>query len=199
LSPANKPRTGTAVRLGGVLFRHRGWLPVPFLTALVALADANAGTVLTGMALAVPFELLRGWAARSIGPASRTRGSQPGPLALAGPYRYSRNPLYVANIGLFCAFAVAAGSWYAWVLPVLLLVHYTLIVRWEESRLQEVHGEPYRALQGRVPRWFGPAGGPAPDATPHASWSAALRAERGTLVALLVIFGALAARIVLGF
>ncbi len=167
--------------------------------ALVATARATPISVLLAMALAFPFELLRCWAARAIGPASRTRGEQPGPLALSGPYRVSRNPLYVANIGLFCCFALASGRWGAALLPALLVVHYTLIVAWEEARLTRVHGDAYRALLARVPRWLGRARGPAPSAGPQASWSAALRAERGTLVALLSIFGALAARAVLGF
>ncbi len=186
---------GTAARIGGVLFRHRGWLPVPFLLGMALGAQATPVTVLAGMGLAIPFELLRLWAARSIGPASRTRGDQPGPLAQAGPYRYSRNPLYVANIGLFACFALASGWWPAAVLPLLLVVHYHFIVRWEESRLRLVHGDAYGALCARVPRWIGaPRDEPPAEASPHATWSAALRAERGTLIALLVIFVALAAQ-----
>jgi protein-S-isoprenylcysteine O-methyltransferase Ste14 len=196
----SKPSTATrdpAVRLGGVLFRHRGWLPAPLILGIVALAAPSAPSVLAGMALATPFELLRCWAARSIGPASRTRGSTPGPLARAGPYRYSRNPLYVANIALYGCFALAAGWWPALVLPLGAVPYYQLIVRWEEARLEQTHGAAYRELRAQVPRWLGRPGGSPPDPRPHATWSAALRAERGTLVVLLLVFGALGARLLL--
>jgi protein-S-isoprenylcysteine O-methyltransferase Ste14 len=195
LSQPVSPSSETAVELGGALFRHRGWLPVPFLVGLVIVAEPSASTVLLGMGAALPFEASRIWAARAIGPTSRTRGTTPGPLAQAGPYRYSRNPLYIANIGLFASFAWASGSWLGVLLPAALVPYYSLIVRWEEARLSLVHGDAYRALTDRVPRWFGRPGEPVPDAVPHASWSAALRAERGTLVALLLIFSALAVRI----
>lgn len=170
---------------------------MPLLLVIVAGGRPTAGTVLAGMALAVPAELLRCWAARSIGPASRTRERTPGPLALAGPYRYSRNPLYVANIALYACFALASGWWPALALPLLAIPYYQLIVRWEESRLREVHGGAYGELRSRVPRWLGPAKGEPPSAMPNATWNAALRAERGTLVAMLVIFGALCARLVI--
>ncbi len=189
-----EPRAGPAVRLGGVLFRHRGWLPVPFLVGLVLIAQASPASVLLGMLCALPCELGRLWAARSIGPASRTRGSTPGPLALAGPYRFSRNPLYIANIGLFASFALASGSWFGLLLPLLLMPYYGCIVRWEERMLLQVHGEAYRDLGRRVPRWLGVGQPPSAQVVSHASWSAALRAERGTLVALLLIFSALALR-----
>jgi protein-S-isoprenylcysteine O-methyltransferase Ste14 len=148
------------------------------------------------MALAAPAELLRCWAARCIGPASRTRERTPGPLALDGPYRYSRNPLYVANIALYGCFALASGWWPALAFPALAVPYYQLIVRWEESRLQQVHGTAYGELLTRVPRWLGPASGAPPTARPNTTWSAALRAERGTLVAMLLIFGAFCARVV---
>lgn len=119
-------------------------------------------------------------------------------MALTGPYRLSRNPLYVANIGLFTCFALASGRGLAVALPALLVLHYLLIISWEEARLLEVHGDAYRELMVRVPRWLGRARGAAPPSAPLASWGSALRAERGTLVALLLVFGALAARVVVG-
>jgi protein-S-isoprenylcysteine O-methyltransferase Ste14 len=186
------------LRLGGSLFRHRGWLPVPFLVGIVAWGHPSPGTLLLGMALSLPCELLRLWAARSIGPASRTRGETPGPLALAGPYRLSRNPLYVANIALYACFALASAWLPAALLPLLAMVHYHFIVRWEEQRLLLVHGEAYRALQQRVPRWLGRPRSDAAQPSPHSSWSAALRAERGTLAALLAIFGGLTLRMLSG-
>ncbi len=149
------------------------------------------------MILAVPAEFLRLWAARCIGPASRTRGDTPGPLALAGPYRLSRNPLYVANMALYASFALASGWWPAAVFPVLAVPYYQLIVRWEEHRLVAIHGGDYEGLRDRVPRWLGSPRPHPTEAPPNASWSAALRAERGTLAAMLAVFGALAIKLML--
>ena len=182
------------VRLGSWLFRHRGWLPVLPLLALVAGARPGAASLVLGFGLALPAEVLRLWAARAIGPASRTRGAQPGPLACAGPYRWSRNPIYLANIALHASFALASGWWPAFSLPLLSLPYHRAIVAWEEQRLGAAHGEAYGSYCALVPRWLSlrprlPAG---PLAVPL---RAALRAERASLVAIAAVFGALALRL----
>ncbi len=185
------------VRSGAWLFRHRGWLPLPFLVLLVALARPTPASLVLGGFVAAGAELLRFHALRCIGPASRTRDARVGPLALAGPYRWSRNPLYVANIVLYFSFALASATPVALLLPALGCLHYRAIVAWEERRLLVTHADEYRAFCARVPRWFGlrrlpPQAGQAP-----LPLRAALRAERSTLLALGAVFGALVARMLL--
>jgi protein-S-isoprenylcysteine O-methyltransferase Ste14 len=170
---------------------------VPFLALMLIGARGQPWWLLAGMAAALPAEALRFWAARSIGPASRTRGDTPGPLARSGPYRLSRNPLYLANIALYASFALATGWWLAVLFPVLAVPYYQFIVGWEERRLFATHGADYQALLDQVPRWLGRPKGAPPPAQPNATWNAALRAERGTLMAMLAVFGSLTAKLLL--
>lgn len=76
-------------------------------------------------------------------------------LATEGPYRFSRNPIYVAMTGAYIGAALLMDSiWPALVLPlVLLIMHWGVICR-EEKHLEEKFGESYRAYKNKVRRWL---------------------------------------------
>ena len=71
-----------------------------------------------------------------------------------GPYRYTRNPLYLALIGLYLGITIAVGT--AWplvfLIPVLLVTHFGIIKR-EERYLAAKFGQPYLEYLARVRRW----------------------------------------------
>lgn len=171
--------------MGSWLFRHRGLLPVPLLAVLLLTAQPRMLTALVGMSLMGIGELLRLWGVAHIGARSRTRTAEVGELVRSGPFRYSRNPLYVGNILLFSGVAAWGGSPTLVGLTVaLLLVHYGLIIRWEEGRLAEVHGPAFVDYAQQTFRWVGPPGPP----NPHpAAWRAALISERSTFVAIALV------------
>lgn len=176
-----------ATALGGWLFRNRGWLPVPLVLAAVAIGPRAWGP---GLGLVALGEAVRLWAVGHIGRVSRTRGAEVGRLVTDGPYARVRNPLYLGNQLLFAGLGVLAWPLVLVGAP-LLGVYYALIVRWEESRVRETHGAAWEAWAARVPRWLplGPGG-------EGGRWSAreALRSERGTLLAIGVVLGAMALR-----
>lgn len=73
-----------------------------------------------------------------------------------GPYRISRNPMYVGMAGLLLAHAVARRSWAA-VVPVAVYVgamNHAQIPR-EESALRQNFGVAFDDYARRVPRWLG--------------------------------------------
>jgi protein-S-isoprenylcysteine O-methyltransferase Ste14 len=81
-------------------------------------------------------------------------------LVRGGPYAWSRNPMYVAEIALWIGWAALFGS-----LPVLAggvvlwaAMHF-LAIPWEERVLEERFGESYRAYKQSVSRWLGRARG----------------------------------------
>ena len=76
-------------------------------------------------------------------------------LITAGIYRYSRNPLYIAQTLLCAGIAVAADSLWAlaFLLPTLVVVRYGVIAR-EEAYLERKFGEDYRRFKKTVPRWL---------------------------------------------
>ena len=76
-------------------------------------------------------------------------------LVTAGPFQYTRNPMYLAIV-LFhagLAFLVNAVG-FVLVLPVHILVMQYGVIRHEERHLERVFGEEYRTYKARVRRWI---------------------------------------------
>ena len=78
-----------------------------------------------------------------------------GSLVTGGPYRYSRNPLYLgANVFCFLGSALLFGSPTALILTILHLPFVNLMIRREEGQLERKFGEPFRAYTKQVRRWI---------------------------------------------
>jgi protein-S-isoprenylcysteine O-methyltransferase Ste14 len=125
------------------------WWPLP--------APAAPGRWLLGAALALPG-LAIGIAALAT---MRRAGTSPNPhvasaaMVETGPYRFSRNPMYLSMIliyaGLGCAFR-ALGS--VAVLPLAALAVDRWVIVPEEQYLTERFGDSYAAYRARVRRWI---------------------------------------------
>jgi S-adenosylmethionine-diacylglycerol 3-amino-3-carboxypropyl transferase len=72
-------------------------------------------------------------------------------LLEAGPYRIVRNPIYLADLVAFSGFALCLAPC-GLVLPLLLYLHYTQIINYEEVSLGRQFGTPYAAYIKRTPR-----------------------------------------------
>jgi protein-S-isoprenylcysteine O-methyltransferase Ste14 len=72
-----------------------------------------------------------------------------------GPFRYSRNPLYLSLALLFLGVSFAMSTWWGVIVavPVLLVMHYGVVLR-EERYLEEKFGDVYRQYRGRVRRYL---------------------------------------------
>ena len=72
-----------------------------------------------------------------------------------GPFRFTRNPLYLAVITMFVGIAQMANSaWFLLLLvPMALVLHFGVIRR-EERYLDAKFGEPYRGYRARVRRYL---------------------------------------------
>ena len=76
-------------------------------------------------------------------------------LVTDGPYRRSRNPIYVAYVLVYAGVACLVDS--LWPFPALLLVVLYLdrvVIPREEARLESTFGADYRAYRARVRRWL---------------------------------------------
>ena len=72
-----------------------------------------------------------------------------------GPYRLSRNPLYVGLLALYVAVALLAPTFWGLVLsPVAVLLVLWGAILPEERFLHERFGAPYDDYRGRVRRWL---------------------------------------------
>ena len=76
-------------------------------------------------------------------------------LVIAGPYRYTRNPMYVAAAALTIAFGLWLNTWWPIVLliPTLAIVWYYVIAR-EESYMRRRFGAEYDTYTKQVRRWL---------------------------------------------
>jgi protein-S-isoprenylcysteine O-methyltransferase Ste14 len=76
-------------------------------------------------------------------------------IVRGGPYRFTRNPMYLA----LCLLQIALGFFLndritlLFVVPLALIMHYGVILR-EERYLTAKFGEPYLELKREVHRWL---------------------------------------------
>jgi protein-S-isoprenylcysteine O-methyltransferase Ste14 len=83
----------------------------------------------------------------------------PGKPALAivrgGPFRFTRNPMYLALCLLQIALGFFLNDWITllFVVPLALIFHYGVVLR-EERYLTAKFGEPYLQYKREVPRWI---------------------------------------------
>jgi len=76
-------------------------------------------------------------------------------LVTDGPFRFTRNPLYVAASGVYLAVAFWVDGVVLFVLfPLVFILLYYAIVLPEERYLDMKFGDTYRAYRHRVRRWL---------------------------------------------
>lgn len=76
-------------------------------------------------------------------------------LITGGPYRFSRNPIYLAFTLLYLGAALRSNVlWTLTLLLVVLVVMSRFVIAREEQHLTAVFGEPYRAYCRDVRRWI---------------------------------------------
>ena len=81
--------------------------------------------------------------------------STPDYLLTEGPYRYSRNPAYVAAVTLWFGWTIFYGSWLLLVGTLLLwLILNHIVIPGEERGLESRHQEAYRQYVREVRRWL---------------------------------------------
>jgi protein-S-isoprenylcysteine O-methyltransferase Ste14 len=76
-------------------------------------------------------------------------------LVLGGPYRWTRNPMYIAGLVVVAGVGVLrANAWYlAMLLPAWGVLHWGVVLR-EERYLLKLFGAPYQELLDSTKRWL---------------------------------------------
>jgi protein-S-isoprenylcysteine O-methyltransferase Ste14 len=134
----------------GVAVQH--FAPIPIRSPDVARTVRVVGFVLVGVGILV--------AASALGIFKRASTTtvpfeKPSTLVTSGPYRFSRNPMYVS---LTVEYLGVAGArleiWPVIVLPLVLAYVNLLVIPFEERNLQGVFGEAYLQYGSKVRRWL---------------------------------------------
>ncbi|KQI69190.1 hypothetical protein AN189_06390 [Loktanella sp. 3ANDIMAR09] len=76
-------------------------------------------------------------------------------LKTDGFYLWSRNPQYVADMGILVGWAILSASPAAWIIAIGGVIAFALAAFAEEPWLEEIYGAPYRTYRKRRPRFFG--------------------------------------------
>jgi protein-S-isoprenylcysteine O-methyltransferase Ste14 len=143
-------------------WRVRAGLPSVLLT--IILAKPNFTSLLSGLGFYLLGMILRAWSSGHL--------KKQVELTTSGPYRYTRNPLYLGNILMGLGVLAAARSW--WVLAVIalyFLVFYPAIIVRERGKMQELFPEQYQDYAAQVPLLF-PTGKSYSQAPPRVfSWA----------------------------
>ena len=133
--------------VSGLLLDRR--LHIPFLPRRVARI---LGWQLVGSGVA-----LSGWAFRTMRAAETTmRTDKPvSNLIQDGPFRYTRNPLYLSDAMIYAGIAVLRNSlWAIALLPLGMYVIQREVMGREECYLERTFGEEYLDYKRRVRRWI---------------------------------------------
>lgn len=132
-------------------FLHRAY-PLPLLGD-----GARSAAVALGWSAIVLWALLMVWAIASFRRA-RTAIIPNRPatmLVLGGPYRFTRNPMYVGFILFHLGASLLMGSlWPVLLLPGVVAILYATVIRREERYLAAAFGPAYEAYRARVRRWL---------------------------------------------
>ncbi|MCK5608324.1 DUF3419 family protein [Candidatus Pacearchaeota archaeon] len=111
-----------------------GYLAVAMLIVIASLFRMWAGSVLTSQRM-MAFHV------------------QKDKLTTSGPYCLVRNPIYLADLIAFCGFALCLKP-IGLALPILLYLHYTQLVIYEEKSLQQKFGKRFQSYKKAAPRFI---------------------------------------------
>jgi len=182
--------TTLAARVGAVLFRFRGWLPLLFLAVpLLAPGEASNSRWVIGGILIAAGELWRLAGVAVAGTTTRRRSRNVQKLVTHGVFGWSRNPLYNGNFLVWMGFVAISGV--LWFLPaaaLLFAAEYSLIVRYEENVLEATFGRVYLDYKRCTPRWI--PSKPDEPTTGGINWREAWRSEISTFLQYAVLIAA---------
>jgi protein-S-isoprenylcysteine O-methyltransferase Ste14 len=127
--------------------RWRVRLSYPLAAVLLVLAQPTPGSIVLGAMVGALGLLLRASAAGCL--------HKQTVLSTAGPYAYTRNPLYLGSAILALGAAIAMRSWTcAIILGAYFALFYWPVMRREEQELRAQHGTAFDAYARAVPLFF---------------------------------------------
>ena len=178
------------MKLGELLFRIRGYTPIPFFTVALILAKPQKDLITFGIILITFGEFLRIWGVSYAGGSTRTRKVGAPVLVTNGPYAYLRNPLYLGNLFIYTGAIIAMGGWLPYLMWIVILffsLQYMFITRLEENKLIELFGDKYLDYKNAVPSYF-----PRLSAYPNRTHIqpeviSALKSEKSTFINIILL------------
>lgn len=132
-------------------------IALDIMVPIGALRMAFAPRMILGIGVTLAGMVLAAWAIKEF----RRAGTTPNPyggtslIVPEGPYRRTRNPMYVGMLTSYLGIALMWGGYWTFLLwPIVALaLHYGVVLR-EERYLSRKFGAEYDAYCTRVRRWL---------------------------------------------
>jgi protein-S-isoprenylcysteine O-methyltransferase Ste14 len=130
-----------------ILYRWRVRTGFVCILLAVLISRPTLLSFLLGLGICILGILLRTWASGHLRKEKE--------LTCSGPYRFTRNPLYLAN--LIIGMSVAVASWTWWVVGIFFiyfLIFYPAVLSREKEKMQAMFPEEYEKFKKEVPFFF---------------------------------------------
>jgi protein-S-isoprenylcysteine O-methyltransferase Ste14 len=121
--------------------------------AAIDLRSIPIGVVLVMAGLLLMFSALRLFRAEGteLNPTSETNKS----LVVRGPYRFTRNPMYLGLVVLTLGIAILVGSLPMFAVPLFLFATSNWVhIPFEEAKMQRQFGQAFDTYTHNVRRWL---------------------------------------------
>jgi len=162
------------------------------LIAILILARPIGRTIACGIGICAVGLFIRGWAAGHI--------KKEKELAVSGPYRHTRNPLYLGNFVLGLSIAFGTNSaWCVLLFAAYFLAFYPPVILEERERMKRLFPKEYEDYKKKVPAFL--PGRRRLPSDGHRKFSAALylkNREYRALIGSVVIWAFLIAKMLWG-
>ena len=132
-----------------------GLLPVLIVGDRAVTGGVTLGLASGLFAFGLVLYLRSAWDFAVFGRGTPAPIDAPKRLVTRGPYRYTRNPMYVAVLTVVMGWATLFGAAVLVGYAVVLFVVFSLFIRlYEEPRLAREFGEEYATYMSQVGRWL---------------------------------------------
>jgi len=178
-------------KLARVIYGLRVRIGPLLLIGIFLAARPTWCSLAVGLGIAAVGLAIRAWAAGHIQKEKK--------LAVSGPYRYTRNPLYFGNFVLGIGIALATNSWWGAGLFVLYFgLFYPPVIIEERGRMQRLFPADYADYAAHVPLFFPRLRPFRGDGAGHFRWSIYRKnREPRALLGAAFVWGLLIAKMIL--
>lgn len=133
--------------LVNTIYRWRVRCGLLAIILALILANPRLYSLVAGIILCTGGLLIRVWACGHLQKEDK--------LTTSGPYRYSRNPLYLGNLIIGLSVVIGAYSW--WVLVIFIFyfgLFYPIVIDKEKKKMEKKFPQEYKNYQKKVPVFF---------------------------------------------
>lgn len=117
------------------------------LALAIIISRPTLYSLLAGIGICILGLLLRAWASGYL--------MKEKELACSGPYRFTRNPLYLGNFIIGASVVLASYSWWmVGIFFVYFLIFYPIVLKKEVERMRALFPEEYTEYKSAVPLFF---------------------------------------------